>query len=71
MICDSINYFNPFIYTLELEDMQDAYNGFEHKGRKYPGVGELIAALDWAVTNDNWGISKKNFDNKGITNIKG
>jgi hypothetical protein len=38
------------LYTLELEDMQDAYNGFE-QGRKYPcNVGELIAALDWAVT---------------------
>jgi hypothetical protein len=31
-----------------------------NKGRKYPGnVGELIAALDWAVTNDNWGVSKR------------
>jgi hypothetical protein len=25
--------FNPLIYTLELEDMEDAYNGFAHKGR--------------------------------------
>jgi hypothetical protein len=25
--------FNPLIYTLELEDMEDAYNGFVHKGR--------------------------------------
>jgi hypothetical protein len=36
MICDSINYFNPLLYTLELEDMEDAYNGFDTKEESIP-----------------------------------
>jgi hypothetical protein len=71
IICDSINYFNPLIYTLELEDMEDAYNGFVHKGRTYPGVKSIISDLLWAQSTDIWHISRKNYENKGITNIKG
>ncbi len=71
MICDSINYFNPLIYTLDESDMKDAYEGFEYKGKKFPGVKTIIEELDWALENDNWVISKKNYDNKGVINIKG
>jgi hypothetical protein len=71
MICDSTNYFNPLIYTLDLDDMQDAYHGFEHKGRKYPGVNSLIKDLHWAIENDVWNMSRENYVNNGKTNIKG
>lgn len=71
MICDSINYFNPLIYTLTEEDMIDARDGFSHKGRDYPGVNFLIDELKWAQENDIWNISKTNYENKGIVNIKG
>jgi hypothetical protein len=71
MICDSTNYFNPLIYTLDLDDMQDAYAGFEHKGRKYPGVKSLIQDLHWAIENDVWNMSRENYINNGKTNIKG
>lgn len=70
IVCDSINYNNPLIYTLDYQDMHDAYNGFENNGRKYPGVKSLISDLKWAQDNDNWIISKTNYENKGLVNIK-
>jgi len=71
IVCDSTNYYQPLIYTLDINDMNDAYEGFVHKGRTYPGVGELIAALTWCVTSGNWTISHKNYLSNGIVNIKG
>ena len=71
IVCDSTNYYQPLIYTLDDDDMNDAYKGFVHKGRTYPGVGELIAALSWCVTSGTWNISHKNYLSNGIVNIKG
>ena len=71
IVCDSTNYYQPLIYTLDHEDMNDAYKGFVHKGRTYPGVGELIAALSWCVTTGTWTISHKNYLSNGVVNIKG
>jgi len=71
IVCDSTNYMNPLIFTLNDEDMDDAYNGFEHKGRTYPGVKQLIEDLKWAIENDTWNISRDNYLNNGLVNIKG
>ena len=71
LVCDSTNYMSPLIYTLSEEDLEDAYNGFEHKGRTYPGVKELIEDLKWAIENDKWNISRKNYLERGLVNIKG
>lgn len=71
IVCDSINYYNPLIYTLTQDDMDDAYNGFEFKGEKYPGLKSIIADLKWAKENDKWNISRKNYQNEGLVNIKG
>ena len=71
IVCDSTNYYNPLIYTLTQEDLEDCYNGFTHKGRNYPGVKELIEDLDWALYNGVWNISRTNFENGGLVNIKG
>ncbi len=71
IVCDSTNYYQPLIYTLELDDMMDAYKGFTHKGRTYPGVADLIAALKWCVGSNTWTISHKNYLSNGIVNIKG
>jgi len=54
-----------------MQDMLGAYNGFVHKLRNYPGVGDLIAALSWAVETNTWNISHKNYLSNGIVNIKG
>lgn len=71
IVCDSTNYMNPLIYTLSADDMEDAYMGFEHKGRKYPGVHDLIIDLKWAQENQVWNISRENFLSKGQVKIRG
>jgi len=71
IVCDSTNYYQPLIYTLDEGDMNDAYKGFVHKGRTYPGVGDIIAALTWCITTNTWNISHKNYLSNGIVNIKG
>ena len=71
IVCDSGNYNAPLIYTLDMDDMEDAYNGFEYKGRTYPGVKYIIENLKWAVANNKWNISKQNYEKKGMLNIKG
>lgn len=70
IVCDSINYYQPLIYTLSERDMIDAYEGFEHKDRKYEGVKKIIDECQWAVENDIWNISKLNFHRNGTLNIK-
>ena len=71
IVCDSTNYYQPLIYTLDSEDMQDAHDGFVHKGRTYPGVADIIAALKWCKETETWNISHKNYLSNGIVNIKG
>jgi hypothetical protein len=71
IVCDSTNYYQPLIYTLDDDDMKNAYEGFIHKGRTYPGVKELIAALKWHYKANTWNISHKNYLSNGIINIKG
>ena len=71
IVCDSTNYYQPLIYTLDEGDMTDAYQGFVHKGRTYPGVKDLIQALKWCVSTNTWNISHKNYLSNGVVNIKG
>ncbi len=71
IVCDSTNYFNPLIYTLDTDDIQDALTGFEHKGRKYPGVTSLITDLKWAKETDIWNMSRENYLSNGLVNLRG
>jgi hypothetical protein len=70
IVCDSTNYYNPLVYVLSEKDMEDAYNGFEHKGRAYPGVKEIIEDLKWAYKNGLWNISRKNYETGGLVPLK-
>ncbi len=70
IVCDSTNYYAPLIYVVNQLDMADAYEGFEHKGRKYPGVKQIIEDLKWAKENDVWNISKENHGNSGLVAIR-
>lgn len=70
LVCDSTNYMNPLIYTLTEADMADAFLGFEHKGRKYPGIHEIIENLKWALDTNTWNISREHYLAGGIINIK-
>jgi hypothetical protein len=69
IVCDSTNYSSPLVYAMSDINMQDALNGFEHKGRNYPGVASLIEDLDWAIENDKWNISKENYINNGVVKL--
>jgi hypothetical protein len=69
IVCDSTNYANPLIYAMTQESMHNAMNGFEYKGREYPGVKKLIKDLQWALTNNKWNISRENYINNGVVNI--
>ena len=71
IVCDSTNYMNPLIYNLSTGDINDALTGFEHKGRKYPGVQELISDLKWAIEKDVWNMSRKNSESNGLVNLRG
>jgi len=71
IVADSINYYSPLIYKLSSSDLLDAYNGFEYKGRKYPGVQSIIENLKFALDMNIWNISKENYLNNGVVNIKG
>lgn len=70
IVCDSISYYKSLIYTLNSDDIEDAYIGFEYNGRYYPGVKETIDSLKWAKENNIWNVSKKNYINGGIVNIR-
>jgi hypothetical protein len=70
IVCDSINYFSPLIYTLDENDMIDAEEGFTFNNKKYPGVKRIIADLQWAVENDIWNISRIAYNFNGIINIR-
>lgn len=70
IVCDSTNYMNPLIYTLKLEDMEDAAIGFMHKGRTYPGVAHIVEDLIWAKKTDIWNISKSRYETGGVVHIK-
>lgn len=69
IVCDSTNYMNPLIFEMTEESMENAYSGFEHKGRTYPGVGEIIDGLKWALEKNIWNISKKNYENFGVVKL--
>lgn len=69
IVCDSTNYMNPLIYAMSDINMVDARAGFEHKGREYPGVTQLIEDLQWALENDKWNISRENYLSNGIVKL--
>ena len=69
IVCDSTNYMNPLIFAMSDKAMEDAYLGFEYKGRTYPGVQDLIQDLKWALDKNVWNISRKNYEAGGIINI--
>jgi len=69
IVCDSTNYMSPLIYEMSDKSWYNAAQGFEYKGRTYPGVGQLIKDLEWAIENDIWNISRENYLNNGRVNL--
>lgn len=69
IVCDSTNYMNPLVYAMTIESWQAAVNGFEYKGREYPGVKQLIEDLQWAMNNDKWNITRENHISNGVVKL--
>ena len=69
IVCDSTNYYSPVVYRLSDMDINDAYVGFKHLGKKYPGVKDLIEDLRWALQEGVWNVSRKNYESGGIVNL--
>ena len=70
IVCDSINYNNPLIFKLSVDDLDEAYEGFSWKNREYPGVKELIENLKWHKEIGIWNISRKNYLSGGLVKLK-
>jgi len=70
IVCDSTNYYNPLIYALTFADLKEAKEGFEYKDRKYAGVMELVADLEWAQTENVWNFSRANYETNGVVTLK-
>ena len=69
IVCDSTNYSNPLVYAMTQDSMNNALDGFEYKGREYPGVAQLIGDLKWALDNDVWNISRENYLSNGVVKL--
>lgn len=70
IVADSINHNSPLIYFLYGNDLGEAYDGFIYNGRKYKGVCEIIKDLKFARDNNEWRISRANFEADGVVHIK-
>lgn len=66
---DSGCYYAPVQYRMTLKGLKNAYEGFVDNGREYKGVKEILEELNWAKETNNWKITKKIFDNKGIIDL--
>jgi hypothetical protein len=69
IVCDSTNYSSPLVYEMFKISMQNAEEGFEYKGKTYPGVYSLIEDLNWAIENDKWNISRENHITNGVVKL--
>lgn len=70
IVCDSGAFYEPLIYSLSTDDLNDAYTGFEYKGRTYKGVNQIINELQWCLETNCWNISKNNYLNRGVVSLK-
>jgi hypothetical protein len=70
IVADSINYMFPLIYSLNTDDIQDAYNGFTYKSKYYPGIKDIILDLRFAKEKNIWKISRENYLSNGIVSLK-
>jgi hypothetical protein len=66
IVCDSGSFYEPLIYKLSIQDLNDAYKGFTHKGRTYKGLEQVINELKWAREGNIWNISYENYKANGV-----
>lgn len=59
----------PLIYHTSKNDLYKGLNGFTLKGQKYQGVYGLMEAVNWAMAENIFNITKENYDNEGQCKI--
>lgn len=70
LVADSTNQVDPLLYPMSPKNYEDAYLGFIENNRNYQGVKSVIEELKWCKENNIWTISKNNYLNKGIAELK-
>lgn len=69
IVADSANFYEPLVYELNHNDLEDAFAGFRHKNRYYKGLKEVIGELKWAKSENVWNQSMENWKNDGIVKL--
>lgn len=69
IVADSANFYEPLLYRLSQQDIEDAYRGFEYRGKWYKGLEETIRELKFAKENNIWNISYENYHNNGVVDL--
>jgi hypothetical protein len=65
IVCDSINYNQPLIYSTKPSDIDAALNGFSIRGKGYEGLDSLIQQIKWHKDSGVWNISYDDYANNG------
>lgn len=66
---DSANFYAPVMYRMSESSMEKAMEGFEERGRKYPGVKQIIEDILWCQETGYWNISKTIWENNGLVDL--
>lgn len=67
---ESSNYKSPLIYKTGRQNFLQGMKGFDLKGKHYQGVIEAAKDILWHKETGIWNISKENYENNGIVEIK-
>jgi hypothetical protein len=71
IVVDSAGQSNPLVYKTTQEHLTDAINGFRVKetGRFYTGLRQAVDDLKWHKQMGLWGISRENYDTRGVVDL--
>lgn len=66
----SVNNRRPLKYDTTMEHVEEGLAGFVHNTRKYNGIIDLLEDITWAQNSGVWNISRANYLNNGVVNMK-
>lgn len=69
IVVDSTAQSNPLVYETDSSHFTDAVRGFKVNGREYVGLRKAVEDLKWHKQMSLWGISKDNFEKRGIVSL--
>lgn len=59
----------PVVYKLNANDIEMAKHGYSVRGKRYPGVLELMKSIQWHVESGNWSTTEEIHKNNGIMEL--